>query len=139
MTAAAASSRATPPPSAKQLLDLPLHADASDSWKLEKEGVNGGSTFSTLDDTVSIVKDPLPGLKKDTLEEEKSRIDTVREDEKVETLGDGWLWSYKSVGLFPYNAVVYRTIGAQSYRCLVNGSTAARQQEGIAICKSVRP
>ena len=135
----AAAAPAAPSLSATQLIDLPLHADVSDDWKLEKEGVMGGSTLRTLDDMVTITKDPVPGVKKDTLEDEKQRVDGVRQDEKEETLGDGWLWSYKRPGLFPYDAVVYRTIGTMSYRCLVSTSTAARQREGIAICKSLRP
>ncbi len=130
---------AAPAVTAKQLVGLPLHVDASEIWRLEPDPVTQGARLSTPDAEVSISKDQ-PGLKKTTLDDEKKRITGTPQDAKEEPLSDGWLWSYTvKPSVLPYNAVIYRKLGDAGYRCLVTANTVAQQVEGIAICKTLRP
>ena len=129
---------------AKKLPGLPLQADAADSWKIEADPVapEGGARLSTSTGEVSVMKDGVGGVKKMTLADEKQQMTAGGEaasEVKEAQLADGWVLSWKTPGLLPYHATVYRNIGDGSYRCVITTEAAAQQAEGIAVCKSLRP
>ena len=130
--------------SAKKLPNLPLQADAADTWKIAEDKVapEGGARLSTLTGEVSIMKDGVGGVKKMTLDDEKKLMSSSPEpaqDVKEEALADGWVLSFKTPGILPYHATVYRNIDAGSYRCVITTEEAAQMADGIAVCKSLRP
>jgi hypothetical protein len=129
---------------ATKLPNLPLQADAAASWKVEEDKVapEGGARLSTSTGEVSIMKDGVGGVKKMTLDDEKQQMaagSPPPQDVSEQQLADGWVLSYKTPGILPYHAVVYRNIGAGSYRCVITTEEAAQMADGIAVCKSLRP
>jgi hypothetical protein len=130
--------------SARKLPKLPLQADVADGWKLEEDRVapEGGARLSTPTGEVSIMKDGVGGVKKMTLDDEKAAMaaqSPPAQDVAEQQLADGWTLSYKTPGILPYHAFVYRNIGAGSYRCVITSEEAAQMADGIAVCKSLRP
>lgn len=130
--------------SAKKLPNLPLQADAADSWKIEEDKVapEGGARLSTSTGEVSVMKDGVGGVKKSTLDDEKQQMaagGAAPQDVNEQQLADGWVLSFKTPGILPYHAIVYRNIGAGSYRCVITTEEAAQMADGIAVCKSLRP
>lgn len=141
---AGSAASATPPALvAKRLPNLPLQADVADSWKIEEDKVapEGGARLSTLTGEISIMKDGVGGVKKMSLDDEKQLMTSGAppQDVKEEPLGDGWVLSFKTPGILPYHATVYRNIDATSYRCVITTEEAAQMADGIAVCKSLRP
>lgn len=130
--------------SATKLPNLPLQADAADTWKIEEDKMapEGGARLSTRTGEVAVMKDGVGGVKKMTLDDEKKLMadgPTPPQEVKEEQLADGWVLSYKTPGILPYRAAVYRNIGAGSYRCVITTEVAAEMTDGIAVCKSLRP
>lgn len=128
---------------AKKLPNLPLQADVAESWKIEEDKVapEGGARLSTLTGEVSIMKDGVGGIKKMTLDDEKKLMTDAGAPQEVneQQLTDGWVLSFKTPGILPYHATVYRNIGAGSYRCVITSEEAGEMADGIAACKSLRP
>ena len=129
---------------ARRLPNLPLQADVAESWKIEEDKVapEGGARLSTKTGEVSVMKDGVGGVKKMTLEDEKALMNSLGappQDVKEEPLGDGWVLSYKTPGILPFHATVHRTIDAAAYRCVIISEGAAQLNDGIAVCKSLRP
>jgi len=130
--------------SAKKLPNLPLQADVADSWKIEEDKVapEGGARLSTQTGEISIMKDGVGGMKKMTLDDEKELMasgSAPPQEVNEQQLADGWVLSFKTPGLLPYHATVYRNIDAGSYRCVITTEAAAQMAEGIAVCTSLRP
>jgi hypothetical protein len=128
-----------PAVSAKKLPGIGLQADVADSWTIGEDKVQGGATLNTSTASVSINKDGVGGMSKMTLDEEKKLMGPDATEVKEETLADGWAVSFKSPGMIPYHATVYRNLGADSYRCVIIAEDAAQMTDGIAVCKSLRP
>jgi hypothetical protein len=128
---------------AKKLPNLPLQADVAESWKIEEDKVapEGGARLSTPTGEVSIMKDGVGGMKKMTLDDEKKLMaeSPSPQDVDEQQLADGWVLSFRTPGILPYHATVYRNIGAGSYRCVITSEDAAQMAQGIAACKSLRP
>ncbi|HVV86331.1 MAG TPA: hypothetical protein VHE35_24915 [Kofleriaceae bacterium] len=145
-SAAVKAPAATPPAaSAKKLPNLPLQADVAESWKIEADPVapEGGARLSTATGEVSIMKDGVGGVAKTTLDDEKKQLSadpaSPPQDVDEQQLADGWTLSFKTAGVLPYHATVYRNIGTGSYRCVITTEEAAQMADGIAVCKSLRP
>ena len=128
---------------ARKLPNLPLQADVADRWKIEEDRVapEGGARLSTSTGEVSIMKDGVGGVKKMTLDDEKKLMADSGSPQDVDEqqLADGWLLSFRTPGILPYHATVYRNIADASYRCVITTEDAAQHAEGIAVCKSLRP
>jgi len=88
------------------------------------------------------MKDGVGGMKKMTLDDEKELMasgSAPPQEVNEQQLADGWVLSFKTPGLLPYHATVYRNIDAGSYRCVITTEAAAQMAEGIAVCTSLRP
>lgn len=128
---------------AKKLPNLPLQADVADSWKVEEDKVapEGGARLSTPTGEVSIMKDGVGGVTRMTLDDVKKLMADSPSPQEIneQQLADGWVLSFRTPGILPYHATVYRNIGTASYRCVITTEEAAQMAEGIAACKSLRP
>jgi hypothetical protein len=112
--------------------EVPSEVEASISSMGDSQMIMSSATV-----TVSLAKDTDP---KTAADAKKEAADYTPKNIKEEKLGDGWFITFENTGSAGENfhLTMRRDIGGKSYMCNTMLDTAARRDEAIKLCKSLK-